>query len=160
MLSQSRNFVQSKGCKWSTSGWNEEWYVRGVLQGRLLSQHLHTKTEINPGKLAKLHTVHFILFMSVPRTILHAAQQTGFYNWQIILLNLPLKCVCHTPCRWPFEGCNVSEWHSVNKVVLTIYVCVSFYVKYKPCVAPRIVSIIDHFGIDNRMLRNSGLQSN
>ena len=30
--------------------------------------------------------------------------------------------ICRTPWRWPFEGRNMSEWHAVNKVVLTINV--------------------------------------
>jgi hypothetical protein len=39
--------------------------------------------------------------------------------------NSQLKCIYHTPWRHPIEGWNISEWHSVNKVVFITYVCIS-----------------------------------
>jgi hypothetical protein len=62
---------------------------------------------------------------------------TEFYVWQHILLTLLLKCIIHTPWRWPSEGWNMPEWYSVNKVVVIyIYIYIyafGLYLKYSIC---------------------------
>jgi hypothetical protein len=35
-----------------------------------------------------------------------------------------MKCIICTTWGWPFEGWNMLEWYSVNKVVVIIYMCI------------------------------------
>jgi hypothetical protein len=96
----------------------------------------HMKTRL-------LHTFVFnstVLILLSLRRVSALKGPSSVISWILIWpLTLPLKCICPTPCIWPFEGRNMSQWHSVNEVVLIIYECIS-----RVCVCETVMLVHGH----------------